>query len=234
MASNPVSAYLGHLPAILRQGPFLGRFLLAFEAILSGKAPSEPGVSPPEGIEELLDRIHTFLDPDTAPADFLPWLAQWVSASLRDNWSEQTKRAFLSQIVRLYQLRGTPRGVEEMVKLCVTADVQIIEWRRRVYGYPIGFVIGALPSINAGFDWSKPHHHFLVVVTANEQDPVTVARLVRQVQAIVDREKPAHCYYGLLLRYPALRINNDPAGAPAQGPGVIVGQNTVLGTITAP
>jgi hypothetical protein len=52
------SAYLEHLPAVFREGaepgrpPFLGRFLLAFEHLLTGLGdPAEPG------LDELLDRV---------------------------------------------------------------------------------------------------------------------------------------------------------------------------------
>jgi len=34
--SKLVSSYLQYLPAILQEDPFMGRFLLAFEKILSG------------------------------------------------------------------------------------------------------------------------------------------------------------------------------------------------------
>src|SRR5262245_21449196 len=128
-AGKPVSSYLDHLPAIFRQGPFLGRFLLAFERILTGPPPGEadPASVPsiPAGIEDVLDRIHAFFDPvgdsregpnpPRAPDDFLPWLAEWVATSLRDDWDSETKRAFISQIVPLYRMRGTRAGLEAVL-----------------------------------------------------------------------------------------------------------------------
>ena len=76
---NQVSSYLEHLPAVFQQDAgkdgvnFIGRFLLAFENILSGLKGSDE-----KGLEEIIDRIHTYFDPDLTPSEFLPWLAGWV------------------------------------------------------------------------------------------------------------------------------------------------------------
>ncbi|APR87709.1 NHL repeat domain protein [Minicystis rosea] len=188
-----MSTYLEHLPAVLQRGPFIGRLLLAFEAVLTG-VPAQPGVDTPEGLEQILDRIHGFFDPSGAPEEFLPWLAEWVATSLRDEWSAETKRAFLGRIVQLYQKRGTLAGIREVLKLSVSGDVEVIE-----------------------FDDTKPRHYFLVIVTVNQQDPTVLQRLLGRVREIIDREKPAHTFYGLEFRYPGMRINNDPAAAPTFG-----------------
>ena len=61
--ANRVSSYLEYLPAIFQQDAdeqgvnFIGRFLLAFEMILSGLGdPDHPG------LEEIIDRLHTYFD----------------------------------------------------------------------------------------------------------------------------------------------------------------------------
>src|SRR5262245_3569813 len=103
------SRYLEYLPAIYQQEAevgrpnFLGRFLLAFEQMLTGLGDSnEPG------LEEILDGlvgsvsgatqlagIHRYLDPgpklpdhERAPAEFLEWLAGWVALTLRADLDE--------------------------------------------------------------------------------------------------------------------------------------------------
>jgi hypothetical protein len=107
--AGQVSQYLDYLPGIYQGGSepgkpnFLGRFLLAFEQLLTGlgdQAVDAQGNALRAGLEELLDGI---ADPDRpgayllagseryfepgpdldptqrAPADFLPWLAGWVA-----------------------------------------------------------------------------------------------------------------------------------------------------------
>lgn len=199
---EPVSTYAAYLPAILRQGAFLGRFLRAFEAIFAG------GVDPAvEGLEETLDRVHESFDPEATPAEFLGWLSQWAATSLRDDWSEATKRRFLGEIVPLYQKRGTRAGIEAVLRHCTTAAVEV----------------------RPGDD-TKPRHYFEVVLTVAQRDPDELARMVRQVRAIVDREKPAHTIYGLRILYPAMRIANTRT---PDEPGIVVGETTVLGTVSA-
>ena len=67
------SSYLDHLPALFRDEEFLGRFLLAFETMLSGRGERV-------GLESEIGRVADYLDPMTADPEFLPWLSDWVAA----------------------------------------------------------------------------------------------------------------------------------------------------------
>ncbi len=225
--SAPVSSYLQYLPSVL-YGDFLGRFLLAFEAVLSGANLSELSESFPEegellGLEQLLDKAHEFFDPDKAPEDFLPWLAQWVATGLREDWDLATKKKFLGQIVPLYRMRGTRLGIQEVLRLSGD-EAQVVD-----------FGDGKDEPLEArefGPD-PKPPHLFGVILTVSVRDTTLLARKVRRVCAIVDREKPAHTFYALRVLYPAMRINNDPKNNKPFGPGIVVNRNTVLGTMKA-
>lgn len=255
MDSPRVSSYLQYLPAILQEGEFIGRFLLAFEATLSGIAPEgeEPisttgpvfhagippiqplsenrglalptNLKPPKiiiGLETILDHIEAFFDPDRTPEDFLPWLAQWVATSLRDDWSVATKRKFIGQIIPLYKLRGTRAGIQKVLELS-DVEAKIVDFHdgKDVEVEEKAFGSGA-----------KPPHFFGVIVTLRTRNPALLANTIRRVRAIVDREKPAHTYYGLQIWYPAMQINDNPQNT-AFGEGIIIGQTTSLGTITA-
>ena len=62
---NAASSYLQNLPAIFSEDPFLGRFLLAFEQVLTGL----PGLAgrdpePPLGLEEIIAAIAMLFDPN--------------------------------------------------------------------------------------------------------------------------------------------------------------------------
>jgi len=232
MDDDHVSSYLRHLPAVLREGPFLGRFLLAFEAVLTG---IDPEVVPKGaeldpyrklvGLERLLDGIHHFFDPMQTEPEFLPWLAQWVATSLRDDWSEATKRSFIANIVPLYRERGTRGGMEKVLRLSGD-EAQVVD-----------FNDGQHEDIEVKYFGSgpKPAHFFGVIVTIAERDPTELQRRLRRVQAIIEREKPAHTYYGLRILFPAMRINNDPVGNVALGKGITINNAIplVLGTTTS-
>jgi phage tail P2-like protein len=241
--NQPVSGYVTYLPAVL-QRPFMAQFLLAFEAVLSGgvAAPPSGTASPPaQGLEQVIGGISAYFDPASAPAEFLPWLAQWAATSLRNDWSVDVQRAFLAQVVPLYHQRGTAAGLATI--LALSQDVAVVD----DLSFP---TTGTLPpGISPGQD--MPPHYFEVTVTVNVNDPVLLARKTREVQAIIDREKPAHTIYGLRIQYPAMRIHDDPLGDashspplnPTFGPGILLGVwtangktvvgNSVLGTTSA-
>ena len=119
-----LSSYLAYLPRVftpdLARGddPFLGQFLLAFEAVLTG-LPDRPG------LQQAIDGVADLLDPATTREDFLPWLAGWVGLTLRADWDTATRRRFIREIVPLYRLRGTKDGLGRMLSLYTGQPVEI-------------------------------------------------------------------------------------------------------------
>jgi phage tail-like protein len=193
------SSYLEFLPAIFRQDPFAGQFLLAFETVLSG-AGGQPG------LETTISRIADYFDPVTTEAEFLPWLAGWVTLSLRADWDEQTQRGFIQQIVPLYRLRGTKAGLERLLELYT----------------------GQLPEVDDDFE--QPGHFFQVRLRLTEADPVLLQRKQQIARAIIDQEKPAHTFYALQVAVPTMRLVSEALHQQADAPLLILGQNTLLGT----
>ena len=197
ISARRVSRYLNHLPALFQQDVdqygvnFLGRFLLAFEAILSGLgAADDPEIQ--EGIEEVLDRIHTYFDPrpkteqapnpsarSRAPEEFLPWLASWVALTLREDWTPEEKRRFIAQIVPLYRLRGTQAGLEKMLRLYTSTTAE--------NGVRIQ-------------DFEQVPHYFQVELRLPTPDPQKFRIQEQIARAIIDQEKPAHTFYALKVR----------------------------------
>jgi phage tail-like protein len=193
------SSYLDYLPAIFRHDPFAGQFLLAFETVLSG-AGGQPG------LETTIGRVADYFDPVTTEADFLPWLAGWVTLSLRADWDEQTQRSFIQQIVRLYRLRGTRAGLLRMLALYTGEPVEIYD------------------------TFDDPPYFFQVRLTLSEADPALLQAKQQIARAIIDQEKPAHTFYGLQIAVPTMRLVSEARHEREHAPLLILGQNTVLGT----
>jgi phage tail-like protein len=195
------SSYGQYLPAIVQTDPFIGRFLLAFERVLSGLFPPDPEdpIAQQPGLEELIDRVHTYFDPQQAPDAFLPWLANWVALTLWEDWEEEVKRRFISQIVPLYRQRGTKAGLEKLLKLYTNEEVEIEEFEQMA-------------------------HYFQVKMTLSASDRGLLRRKQQIARDIINREKPAHTFYALQIVIPTMQLRNDPSV------GLIVGQNTILGT----
>jgi phage tail-like protein len=223
-----VSRYLAHLPALFQDDDFAGTFLLAFERILTGLASTDPPNLPrvPPGLERILDTIERYFDPASAPDEFLPWLAGWVATSLREDWDAATRRSFLAHIVPLYRRRGTAWALQELLQIYLNptgdplrdASVDVLEAPR---------------PTDPTYPTPYPPRYFQVRFTVVERDPAILARRASIATEIIDREKPAHTYYGLFIGSASLQIADPPTFDSAQNPltGVFVGVTTLLGTI---
>lgn len=184
---EPVTSYVDHLPAILREDPMLAAIVRAFEAVLVG------------AVERPLTGLHRYFTPgpgladgERAPAEFLPWLAGWLGLSLRPEWNDQTRRRFMGAALELYRLRGTRAGVRLALELYLGDPAAV-----RVH------------------EFTAPPHFFQVVLSARTSDPVALARTDRCVRALLDQTKPAHTVYGLQINFPTMMI--DDAGTPDGG-----------------
>jgi P2-related tail formation protein len=215
--ASAVSRYVNNLPAVFQDDPFLGAFLLAFERILSGRPEPDPTglpVVPAPGLEQILDRIQTYFDPSQTPPDFLPWLAGWVATSLREDWDTATRRRFLSHVVPLYQRRGTKHALQQLLQIYLDPNND-----------PPATSVDVIDD-----DPTFPPRYFQVRFTVSERDSHVLARRAEVATAIIDREKPAHTFYGLHINFPSLQIA-DPAtivnGVPVNG--VFINVTTVLG-----
>lgn len=96
--------FLELLPEIYRdetgESPlFLSHFLALFESI------TVP-------IEWLLNNFDRYLDPSTAPFEFLPWLERWFGLEFNETWEEVHRRAFLLNAPQMFAAKGTKRALE--------------------------------------------------------------------------------------------------------------------------
>jgi len=197
------SSYLEYLPDLLQNQPILNGFLLAFEKVLSGFPDQEnneqfvinslPQKSKNEisGIEQIIDSISNFFDPNRTPEEFLPWLANWVALSLRDDWDEQAKRKFIHHISYLYRLRGTKAGLETMLELYVNP-----EWKPNQ----------DIKNVTIDEEFNIPHYFQVEVYLKTRLNELEQQK--RIILSIIDQSKPAHTFYALRLTFPTIRIVN--------------------------
>lgn len=108
------SSYLQYLPPIYGDHPFLGRFLLGFEAMW---AP----------IEQAADHFDLYVDPDTSPSTFIEELAAWLGLTLDEKWPLETTRTLLREAGELYLWRGTRRGLSRHLEIYTGAKPEIEE-----------------------------------------------------------------------------------------------------------
>jgi phage tail-like protein len=214
------SSYLNDLPAIYQQDAaadtphFLGRFLLAFEHLLTGLQ----DVDKP-GLEEILDGItdaqgvsvlsgvYRYLEPgpnrgstQRAPKEFLEWLSGWVALSLRADLDEIHQREFIARAVSLYRQRGTRQGLIDVLGIYTRMGVEIEEFNT---SFQIG--VSSQIGVNTLLGWGAPHY-FQVILQLPDVDPDLMREQRKIATAIIDLEKPAHTYYELTIQTPILQI----------------------------
>ncbi|NER38961.1 MAG: phage tail protein I [Oscillatoria sp. SIO1A7] len=191
------STYLQYLPTHQQSDEVIGQFLLAMERILKGWEGSNSSQKP--GLEQYIENIHTYFYPGTSPTDFLPWLAGWVAASLEEDWDEDFKRNFISNVVPLYKMRGTKQGMKELLKLYTGSDrVNIQE-----------------------FDNIPNYFEVEIFVKEKEEEILNIAS--ERAKLIIEMQKPAGAIYSLKMVVPKMEVTDE---CDREKRGIRVGVNT--------
>jgi phage tail-like protein len=181
-------SYLDFLPNIYRQydtrqGEFLKRFLWLMK-------------HPQMQIDRTIKDIHTYFEPFNTPKKFLPYLASVLALVLDESWNEAKKRELIANIVRIYKLRGTPRGLALYLKIYTESEPEIIENYWPFNGFQVGVssTIG-VDSIIIGYI-DRAHCFTVRIPQTIENTPMN---MIRKIHAIVLAEKPAHTNYYMVF-----------------------------------
>lgn len=72
--------------------------------------------------------IDRMWDPETIPAEFLPWLAWSLSVDIWDpEWTEETKRKAIAASIEVHRHKGSVGAVKRAVEAAGLGDAEIIE-----------------------------------------------------------------------------------------------------------
>jgi phage tail-like protein len=146
---------INYLPGIYYTD-FMSRFLALFEFILTP-------------IEWNVDNFDMYLDPGSAPLDFLPWLANWHGIVFDPGWSETQRRMLLKEACQIYARRGTRWALSRILEIFTGSKPEIVEF-------------------------SDPQNPFTFAIKLTLRDNRVNKELVER---IVDANKPAHTTYRL-------------------------------------
>jgi phage tail-like protein len=102
------------VPAVFRYDELTPRLLAGLDMVL---AP----------VFATLDCLDAYIDPRLTPEDFLPWLAGWVGLEPDQRWSDDQLRELMRVTIGLYRLRGTVRGIREVVKAYAGVDPEVTD-----------------------------------------------------------------------------------------------------------
>jgi phage tail-like protein len=161
----PTARPLGELlHACLQEDGFVMRWTAGLDAVLA------PLLS-------VLDCLDAYVDPRTAPADFLDWLAAWVGVGLDEHWNPSQARAVVAAGVGLHRVRGTSEGLCDALRIAGADSVEITE----TGGVTWTTTPGAGPR-------PEDTPRIQVVIRTSRMDISSAAVLAQ----IVEAAKPAH------------------------------------------
>lgn len=181
-----------------------------------------------KGIEEILDCIQDYFDPDKTPLEFLSWLAGWMALILKEekDWNADNarkKRDLIAKIIPLYQKRGTLDGLKEYIKIYVGEDVKI-----SIFEFLDPFRVGVTSTVgmNTVVGEGLPYY-FQVFMELPMLDRVMLEKKKKAIIDIIDQEKPAHTYYVLVIQAPTMQIAyHSTVGVDTLLGGLIMGKNS--------
>jgi len=171
------SSYLEHLPALYRDDEIMGQFLLIFESILNP-------------IENTIDNLAWYFDPQIIPEPLLPWLASWVDLTLDPTWPLERRRQLVKSAAELYRWRGTKRGLTEYLRIYTGSTPQISEYVPGMSLDPESRL-----GVNTRLGSSGGGNHFTVTLELDGNQGVNV----NTIRAIIETQKPAHAAYTLQI-----------------------------------
>ncbi|SCI72388.1 Bacteriophage P2-related tail formation protein [uncultured Clostridium sp.] len=114
----PKQSWISWLPEVYqgtgKNRDFLERYLGIFQSFY-------------EEMTEKIEKTPELFDPDCAPADFLSWMAEWLSIEDIPAWNPEQLRYLLKNALRLYRIRGTAEYLKEMLMLYSHCEVYVVE-----------------------------------------------------------------------------------------------------------
>jgi len=133
---HPAHDYLRRIPKLFSRDEsvanFLRRYLSPFEGVLGD-------------LEAKAESRHVLIDPRSAPAELLPWLAGFMGLVLDERWAraprgpgqtEDVRRTLLEEAIWLFRFRGTVPGLKRFLDIYTGTEVIIIEqFRMRGLGW---------------------------------------------------------------------------------------------------
>lgn len=172
------SSYLEYLPALYRDDEFMGQFLLIFESIL-------------KPVENTVNNLPLYFDPQMIPESLLPWLASWVDLTLDPTWPVERRRELVKSVAELYHWRGTRRGLTEYLRIYTGSIPDISEY---IPGMSLDYETKL--GINTQLGSSGEGHHFTVTLELDEDSEINTMT----IRKIIEAQKPAHTAYALQIR----------------------------------
>lgn len=197
----PGTDWMARLPKVFSADPAGADFLFRY-------------LSLPDGVLADIDaraaQRDLLLEPLSAPAEALSWIASLFGLALDKRWSEASRRQLLSEVTCLWRRRGTLGALTRMLEIYLGVRPVIFEsWRLRAMGGAAASGAGGAGAAGVGVvggglvrgAFGPYAHRFSVVI------PLLLdTRQVTCVEDLLDRYRPAHTLYDLCTVGAGMRV----------------------------
>ena len=169
------SSWVNELPSLYHENEFLKRFMFGFQ-----KSHQE--------VENKIDNVSSQFIP--TKTEFVEWLSSWVGVSFSKDINEDSKRKVMSDIIRLYSIRGTKQYFIDLIKHLTQVDVRIDDSKKY-----------------------RTLHHNLVTKSSNKylmqihidkkisEDKEEEEKKLSIINSIILNEKPINVEFELVYKY---------------------------------
>ncbi len=198
----PRQSWLGYLPEVYQMDPasksFVERYLNMFQSLYTD-------------LEQKIEKVACYFDPDVVEGEFLQWLAQWLDIDDSYLWTEDQLRYLTKNGVRLYKMRGTRQAVSDMVALYLGEDPYIVEHYQLEGSEGEIRTSGLLARL-----YGDNSYYFTVVVP---ERCVPTVKEHKTLLKIIESAKPAHMEANVVVLKPYIFLDKYS----------YLGMNSVLG-----
>lgn len=198
----PRQSWLGYLPEVYQTDPesksFVERYLNIFQSLYAD-------------LEQEIEGVARYFDPDVVEGEFLQWLAEWLDIDDGYLWTEDQLRYLTQNGVSLYKMRGTRQAVSDMVALYLGEDPYIVEHYQLEGSEGDTRTSGLLARL-----YGDNSYYFTVVVP---ERCVPTVKEHKTLLKIIESAKPAHMEANVVVLKPYIFLDKYS----------YLGMNSVLG-----
>jgi phage tail-like protein len=175
-------SYLQYLPEIYENDDFTSRFLMLFESFW-------------KPINQQIDQVDNYFDPDLTPPAFIPWLSSWLGLPLDSSLPLERMRTLLKNAMMLFQCRGTLQALKIYLEVYTAGEVTILE--RRATNFVLGPAAGLGMEVALGRDNRPNSVQINLRVAESELSRTQYSRETYQhkIMDVVRTLVPAHVSY---------------------------------------
>lgn len=171
----PFESIMEYLPAFYRENKhnhdFLSRFLGIYQSLIYD-------------LQDQIETVSSYFDPDYVEDKFLLWLSEWVSADIPVSWKKEKIQKFIKISFSLYKEKGTKKGLERLIEFYTGKKPIIIEaWEIKEQSDPSVYCESYQPL------YKDDIYSFFVLI---EETCIHTLEDFEMVKQLVEKYKPAY------------------------------------------